>query len=60
MAFYLWNFKGELSYPELIEELIEIAEKEHKEKLKNNYTYNSNIINANESVASGTKLGKLG
>ncbi len=60
MAFYLWNFKGELSYSELIDEIIKIAEEEHEEKLKNNYTYNSNIINANENAVAGTKSGKLG
>lgn len=56
-AFYLWNYKNELSYSELIDELISIAEKEHEEKRKNNYTYNSNII-ASQSVG-GAKAGKL-
>lgn len=56
-AFYLWNYQNELSYTELIDELIKIAEKEHEEKKKNNYTYNSNII-ANQSLG-GAKAGKL-
>ena len=56
-AFYLWNHKGELSYTELIDEIIEIAEKEHKEKMRNNYTFNSNIIESqNAGVKSGSKM----
>ena len=42
-AFYLWDYKG-LKYSELIDKLIEIAEKENEEKHKNNYTYYSNIV----------------
>lgn len=42
-AFYLWEHDG-LSYPQLIDKLIEIAEKENKEKNENNYTYKSNIV----------------
>ena len=46
-----------MSYSELIDKIIDIAEKEHDEKKKNNYTYNSNIIDA--QAASGAKSGKL-
>ncbi len=42
-AFYLWKHDG-LEYPELIDKLVEIAERAHEDKHKNNYTFNSNII----------------
>lgn len=42
-SFYLWNKEG-IEYPELIDRLVEIAEKANADKNKNNYTYNSNII----------------
>lgn len=42
-SFYLWKHNG-LEYPELIDKLVEIAEKANEEKNKNNYTYESNII----------------
>lgn len=42
-SFYLWKHNG-LEYPELIDKLIEIAEKANEEKNKNNYTYKSDII----------------
>lgn len=42
-SFYLWKYNG-ISYPELIDELVKIAEKANEEKNKNNYTYQSNII----------------
>ncbi len=42
-AFYLWDYEG-LKYPELIDQIIKIAEAEHVEKNRNNYTYKSNII----------------
>lgn len=56
-AFYLWNYKGELPYTKLIDELIDIAEKEHEEKMKNNYTFKSTIIE--KQGTSGSKGGKL-
>ncbi len=43
MAFYLWKHDG-LEYSELIERLVEIAEKANEDKNKNNYTFDSNII----------------
>ena len=42
-SFYLWKHNG-IEYPELIDKLIEIAEKANEEKNKNNYTYKSDII----------------
>ncbi|MBQ8300081.1 MAG: D-alanine--D-alanine ligase [Clostridia bacterium] len=42
-AFYLWDFEG-IKYPQLIDKIIELAEEEHAEKNKNNYTYKSDII----------------
>ena len=42
-AFYLWEYEG-IKYPALIDKLVEIAEEEHAEKNKNNYTYDSDII----------------
>lgn len=42
-AFYLWQHNG-ITYPELIDRIVEIAEKANKEKNKNNYTYKSDII----------------
>ncbi len=42
-AFYLWKHDG-MEYSELIDRLVEIAEKAHDDKVKNNYTFNSNII----------------
>lgn len=42
-SFYLWKHNG-LEYPELIDKLVEIAEKANQEKNKNNYTYKSDII----------------
>ncbi len=42
-SFYLWSHDG-LQYPELIDRLVEIAEKAHEDKNKNNYTFSSNII----------------
>lgn len=42
-SFYLWRHNG-LEYPELIDKLVEIAEKANEEKNKNNYTYKSDII----------------
>lgn len=42
-AFYLWDYDG-LKYKDLIDKLIQIAEKENEEKRKNNYTYDSDIV----------------
>lgn len=42
-AFYLWQHSN-ISYAELIDRLVNIAEKANEEKNKNNYTYKSEII----------------
>ena len=42
-SFYLWSKEG-IEYPELIDKLVEIAERANLDKNKNNYTFNSNII----------------
>lgn len=42
-SFYLWQHNG-ISYTELIDRLIAIAEKANAEKNQNQYTYQSNVI----------------
>ena len=42
-AFYLWKHDG-MEYSKLIDRLVDIAEKAHDDKIKNNYTFDSNII----------------
>lgn len=42
-AFYLWQHSN-ISYAELIDRLVNIAERANEEKNKNNYTYKSEII----------------
>ena len=56
MAFYLWQESG-VSYPQLIDKLVEYAEKAFAEKNENNYAYTSNILNG--VVLGGKKGGKL-
>ena len=54
-AFYLWDYDG-LKYKDLIDKLIQIAEKENEEKRKNNYTYNSDIVS---NFGNGLKHSKM-
>lgn len=54
-AFYLWDYDG-LKYTDLIDKLIEIAEKENEEKRKNNYTYDSDIVS---NFGKGLKHSKM-
>ena len=56
MAFYLWQESG-VSYPQLIDKLVEYAEKAFAEKNENNYAYTSDILNG--VVLGGKKGGKL-
>lgn len=42
-SFYLWKHDG-IEYSTLIDKIVAIAEKAHEDKIKNNYTFNSNII----------------
>lgn len=53
-AFYLWEYSG-IKYRELIDRLIDIAERAWSEKNKNNYSFKSDIIN---NVAKGQKMVK--
>ena len=55
-AFYLWEYQNEMSYPELIDEIIRIAEEEHAEKQKNTFTYQSALIH--QQTFCGTKMRK--
>lgn len=52
-AFYLWDYAG-LKYPQLIDRLVEIAEKAYEEKKKNDYSFKSDIIS---NIAKGQKNG---
>lgn len=56
-AFYLWNYNDEMTYSQLIDEIIKIAIEEHEEKSKNIFTYKSPIID-NQTI-NGAKVGKL-
>lgn len=53
-AFYLWQY-NKISYSELIDKIVEIAEKANQEKNKNNYTYKSDIIG---NIDKGTGIKK--
>lgn len=53
-SFYLWQYNG-IKYPELIDRLINIAEKIHHDKNLNTYSFTSNIMN---NVTKSTKLNK--
>lgn len=53
-SFYLWQYSG-LQYPELIDKLIAIAEKLHKDKNENVYSFTSDIMN---NVGKGSKIHK--
>ena len=53
-AFYLWEY-DKIKYSELIDRLVQIAEKENTEKNKNNYTYKSDIVGNFGKGAKGAK-----
>ena len=53
-SFYLWEYSG-LKYKDLIDKLVEIAEKASQEKHKNNYSFKSDIIS---NIAKGQKMAK--
>ena len=55
MSFYLWDKAG-VSYPELIEKMVALAEQAHKEKEQNNFAFRSDILKA---VSLGGSKGKL-
>ena len=54
-SFYLWEYSN-LSYKELIDKLIVIAEKAWNEKNKNNYSFKSDIIG---NITKGSKGSKM-
>lgn len=54
-SFYLWEHSN-ISYPQLIDKLIEIAEVVNREKNKNQYSFNSNIV---ENMSGGQKGSKI-
>lgn len=56
-AFYLWEPLG-LNYTALIDELIDIASKAHKDKKSNNFAFDSEIIAG--FARNGQKAGKFG
>ncbi len=53
-SFYIWEYDNKYPYPKLIDKLIDIAIKVNIEKNKNNYTFQSKIIN---NLGNGEKLG---
>ena len=53
-AFYLWDYSG-VSYKQLIDRLVVIAEKAWQEKKKNNYSFKSDIIG---NITKGNKMNK--
>lgn len=54
-SFYLWEYSN-ISYTKLIDKLIEIAEIVNREKNKNQYSFNSNIV---ENIGMGQKGSKM-
>ncbi len=55
LAFYLWEPKG-VKYPELLERMIQLALKRHRQAGKINYTFDSNILSMGGSFgAKGSK-----
>ena len=52
-SFYLWEY-SKVSYKELIDKLVDIAERAWKEKNKNNYSFKSDIIG---NITHGAKMG---
>ena len=59
LAFYLWEPKG-VKYPQLLEKLIQLALKRHRQAEKINYTFDSNILSMGGSFgAKGSKGSKF-
>ena len=56
MAFYLWQETG-LPYAQLIDKLVEYANRAFAEKNENNYAFTSDILSG--VVLGGKKGGKL-
>lgn len=51
LSFYLWEASG-VKFPQLIDQLIELAIKRHQEKAKTVYSYDSNILKRDFGVKS--------
>lgn len=59
LAFYLWEAKG-VKYPELLEKMIQLALKRHRQAQKINYTFDNNILSMGGSFgAKGSKGSKF-
>ena len=54
LAFYLWEKDG-ISYRELIDRMIDYAEKAHADKNRTNYAYTSDILKGASFGAKGSK-----
>ena len=55
LAFYLWEPKG-VKYPQLLERMIQLALKRHRQSQKINYTFDTNILSMGGSFgAKGSK-----
>ena len=59
MSYYLWEKSG-LSYPELIDQLVEIAREAQEEKDSNHFAFTSDILSGVSFGGKSGKLGKLG
>ena len=57
LAFYLWEPKG-VKYTELLERMIQLALKRHRQAEKINYSFDTNILSMGGSFGSkgGSKL----
>lgn len=56
LAFYLWEAKG-VKYPALLEKMIQLSLKRHRQSQKINYTFDSNILSMGGSFGSkGSKM----
>ena len=53
MSFYLWEPSG-VTFPELVDRLIQLALERHAERAKTTYTYDSSLI---RQIAAGAKTG---
>ena len=54
LAFYLWEKDG-MPYRELIDRMIECAEKAHDDRIRTNYAYTSDILKGASFGAKGVK-----
>ncbi len=52
LSFYLWEAGG-MEFSQLIDELVELAIKRHRDKTQTTYSYDSNILNQNFGIKSG-------